>query len=172
MSLAGCQIIWLMPIFISKKVWKFLIKIKLTKSNPKRTRGGKCPLSCQLGLKLWKWVYDLFQLVFVLFTLCWKDVVFRTNSLLFFIISISNFRTQGRYCWCYLDGISNWSYNMFLGSHNSYLGCWNGHNGQRGMSWSCEWGGELMAMFGMWYRKRPLLLGEWEIKYYVFQTLF
>jgi hypothetical protein len=30
-----------MPIFISKKVWKFLMKIQLTKSNPKRTRGGK-----------------------------------------------------------------------------------------------------------------------------------
>ena len=41
----------LMSIFTSKKVWKFLIKIQLTKSDPKRTRGGKCPPSCQLGLR-------------------------------------------------------------------------------------------------------------------------
>ena len=34
----GVKLIWLMPIFTSKKVWKFLIKIQLTKSNPKRTR--------------------------------------------------------------------------------------------------------------------------------------
>ena len=40
-----------MSIFTSKKVWKFFINIQLTKSDPKRTRGGKCPPSCQLGLK-------------------------------------------------------------------------------------------------------------------------
>ena len=34
-----------------KKVWKFLIKIQLTKYDPKSTGGGKCPPSCQLGLK-------------------------------------------------------------------------------------------------------------------------
>ena len=39
----------LMSIFTSKKVWKFLIKIQLTKSDPKKTGGGKCPPSCQLG---------------------------------------------------------------------------------------------------------------------------
>jgi hypothetical protein len=44
-----------MSIFTSKKVWKFLIKIQLTNSDPKRTGGGKCPPSCQLGLKdLWQ----------------------------------------------------------------------------------------------------------------------
>ena len=32
-----------MSIFTSKKVWKFLIKIQLTKYNPKRTRGWKVP---------------------------------------------------------------------------------------------------------------------------------
>ena len=42
---------WLLSIFTSKKVLKFLIKIQLTKSDPKRTRGGKCPPSCQLGLR-------------------------------------------------------------------------------------------------------------------------
>jgi hypothetical protein len=40
-----------MSIFTSKKVLKLLIKIKLTKSYPKRARGGKCPPTCQLGLK-------------------------------------------------------------------------------------------------------------------------
>ena len=34
-----------------KKVLKFLIKIQLTKYDPKSTGGGKCPPSCQLGLK-------------------------------------------------------------------------------------------------------------------------
>ena len=37
----------LMPISTSKKVWKYLIKIQLTK----RQGGGKCPASCQLGFK-------------------------------------------------------------------------------------------------------------------------
>ena len=40
-----------MSIFTSKIFWKFLIKIQLLKSYPKRKRGGKCPGSCQLGLK-------------------------------------------------------------------------------------------------------------------------
>ena len=48
MSLEWCQI---NPIHVHlQKVWKFLVKIQLTKSDPKRTRCGKCPLSCQLGL--------------------------------------------------------------------------------------------------------------------------
>ena len=47
----GVKLIRLMSIFTSKKVWKFLIKIQLTKSVPKRTRGGKCPPSCQLWLR-------------------------------------------------------------------------------------------------------------------------
>ena len=39
----GVKLTWLMSIFTPKKVWKFLIKIQLTKSNPKRTRGWKVP---------------------------------------------------------------------------------------------------------------------------------
>ena len=38
----------MMPIFTSKKVPKLLIKNQLTKSDPKRTGGDKCPPSCQL----------------------------------------------------------------------------------------------------------------------------
>ena len=51
MSLAGCQINPIDIYFPSKIVWKNLIKIQLTKSDPKSTGGGKCPASCQLGLK-------------------------------------------------------------------------------------------------------------------------
>ena len=40
----------LKSIYTSKKVWKFLIKFQLTKTDSKRTRGWKCPASCQLGL--------------------------------------------------------------------------------------------------------------------------
>ena len=36
--------------FHLQKVWKFLIKIQLKKSDPKWTGGGKCPASYQLGL--------------------------------------------------------------------------------------------------------------------------
>jgi hypothetical protein len=32
-----------MPIFTSKEVWKFLIRIQLKKFDPKRTRGWKVP---------------------------------------------------------------------------------------------------------------------------------
>ena len=39
----------LMSIFTSKIVWKFLIKILLTNSDPKSRGGGKYPASCQLG---------------------------------------------------------------------------------------------------------------------------
>jgi hypothetical protein len=40
MRLAGRQIlILLMSIFTSKKVWKFLMKIQLTKSDPKKDKG-------------------------------------------------------------------------------------------------------------------------------------
>ena len=38
----------LMSIFTSKKVRKFLIRIQMTKSDPKRTGDGKC----QLGLRI------------------------------------------------------------------------------------------------------------------------
>ena len=52
MSLSGCQIHPIDANFhLQKKIWKVLIKIQLTKSDPKRRRGGKCPPSCQLGLK-------------------------------------------------------------------------------------------------------------------------
>ena len=50
MSLSGCQINPIDVNFHLQKVWKFLVKIQLTKSDPKRTGGGKCPASCQLWL--------------------------------------------------------------------------------------------------------------------------
>jgi hypothetical protein len=37
-------------IFTSKRVWKFLEKIQLTKSDLTKTQGGKCPAPCQTGL--------------------------------------------------------------------------------------------------------------------------
>ena len=40
-----------MSIFNSKKVWKFLIQIQLTKSNPKITRGVKVPCLMQIRVK-------------------------------------------------------------------------------------------------------------------------
>ena len=43
MIFVGCQI---NPIDVN-----FLLKKSLEKSDPKRTRGGKCPASCQLVLK-------------------------------------------------------------------------------------------------------------------------
>ena len=46
----GVKLTWLMSIFTSQKVWKFLIEIQPTKSDSKKTGGGKCPPSCQLGL--------------------------------------------------------------------------------------------------------------------------
>ena len=46
----GVELTRLMSIFTSKKVWKFLIKIQLPKIWSKRTRGGNCTASCQLGL--------------------------------------------------------------------------------------------------------------------------
>ena len=36
--------------YAPEKSLEFFIKNQLTKSNPKKTGGGKCPLSCQLGL--------------------------------------------------------------------------------------------------------------------------
>ena len=48
----GVKLSRLMSILTSKKVWKFLIRNQLTKSDPKRTGGGKCLPSCQLGLNL------------------------------------------------------------------------------------------------------------------------
>jgi hypothetical protein len=64
-----------MSIFTSKKVWKFLIKIQLTKSDPKRTRVGKCPPSCQLlltfsSIKLWLTWYTISALFFEKQTNC------------------------------------------------------------------------------------------------------
>ena len=50
----GVKLTWKMSIFTAKEVWKFLIKIQLTKSDPKRIRGGKCPASCRLGLRISK----------------------------------------------------------------------------------------------------------------------
>ena len=50
MSLSGCQINPIDANFHLQKSLKFLVKIKLTKSGPKRTGGGKSPASCQLGL--------------------------------------------------------------------------------------------------------------------------
>ena len=47
MSLAGCQII---SIFTAKNVWKFLIKIQLTKSNPKIIRELNPP--CLMPIKV------------------------------------------------------------------------------------------------------------------------
>ena len=40
-----------MSIFTSKKVWKFLIQIQLTKSNPKITRGVKVPCLMPIRVK-------------------------------------------------------------------------------------------------------------------------
>ena len=45
MSLARCQINLIDANFHLQKVWKCLIKNQLTKSDPKLTRGGKCPPS-------------------------------------------------------------------------------------------------------------------------------
>ena len=39
----GIKLIWLMSSFTSEKVLKFLIKLQLAKSGPKRTRGWKVP---------------------------------------------------------------------------------------------------------------------------------
>jgi hypothetical protein len=39
-----------MSIFNSKKDWKFLITIQLTKSDPKRTRGWKVP--CLMAIRV------------------------------------------------------------------------------------------------------------------------
>ena len=51
MSLAGHQINPIDVNFHLQKSLKILGKIQLTKSNPKRTEGGKYPASCQLGLR-------------------------------------------------------------------------------------------------------------------------
>ena len=53
MSLVGSQINPIDVNFHLQKVWKFLITIQLTKSDPIRTEVGKCPLSCKLELSLW-----------------------------------------------------------------------------------------------------------------------
>ena len=48
----GVKLTRLMSIFTSKKVWKFLIQIQLTKSNPKITRGVKVPCLMPIRVKL------------------------------------------------------------------------------------------------------------------------
>ena len=40
-----------MSIFTSKKGWKFLIKIQVTKSDPKKTRGWKVPCLMPIRVK-------------------------------------------------------------------------------------------------------------------------
>ena len=50
----GVKLARLMSIFTPKKVWKFLLEIQLTKSDPKKTKDGNWPSSCQLGL----WVFS------------------------------------------------------------------------------------------------------------------
>ena len=47
----GAKIPRLMSIFTSQKVWKFLIKTQLTKSDPKRTRGWKVPSLMPISVK-------------------------------------------------------------------------------------------------------------------------
>ena len=51
MSLAGCQINPIDVNFYLQKVWKFLIQIQLTKSNPKITRGVKVPCLMPIRVK-------------------------------------------------------------------------------------------------------------------------
>ena len=51
MSLAGCQINQLISIFTSKNVWKFLIRIQLTKSHPKIIRGVNPPYLMPIRVK-------------------------------------------------------------------------------------------------------------------------
>ena len=46
----GVKLTQLMSIVTSKKVWKFLIQIHLTKSNPKITRGVKMP--CPMAIRV------------------------------------------------------------------------------------------------------------------------
>ena len=52
----GVKLTQLMSIFTSIKVWKYLIKIQLTKSNPKITRGVKVP--CLMPIRV-KWTRGL-----------------------------------------------------------------------------------------------------------------
>ena len=54
----GVKLTWLMSIFTSKKVWKFLIQIQLTKSNPKITRGVKVP--CLMPIRVKRFLLCLF----------------------------------------------------------------------------------------------------------------
>ena len=51
MSLAGCQINPIMSMFIVKKVWKFLIQIQLTKSNPTIASEVKVPCLMPIRVK-------------------------------------------------------------------------------------------------------------------------
>ena len=62
-SWQGVKITRLMSIFISQKVWKFLIKIQQTKSNPKIMRGVNPPCLMAIRVKkLWqhyspRWIF-------------------------------------------------------------------------------------------------------------------
>ena len=62
----GVNLTQIVSIFTSKKVWKFLITIQLTKSDPKRTGRKKYHPSCQLGgpreVKVKRICYSLKQL--------------------------------------------------------------------------------------------------------------
>ena len=52
MSMAWCQIKPIDVNFHLKKVWKFLIKIQLTKSDQKMTRGWKVPSLMPIRVKV------------------------------------------------------------------------------------------------------------------------
>ena len=68
-----------MSFFISKKAWKFLINVQLTKSDPKRTRKrGKCPPLYQFGLKCQITVGKLQQIVML--------ILMKNDKLLKFVI--------------------------------------------------------------------------------------
>ena len=60
MSLAGCQ----NSIFTSKNVWRFLIKIQLTKSNPKFLRGVNPPCLMPIRVNLRRLIGAKIQKIF------------------------------------------------------------------------------------------------------------
>ena len=82
MSLSGCQITRLMSIFISKKSWKFVIQIQLTKSNPRITRGVKVP--CLMPIRVKQPLYEYVRAYVIEekftsnnnFSLSWSSLIF------------------------------------------------------------------------------------------------
>ena len=76
----GIKLTRLMSIFTYKKVWKFFIKIQLTKSDPKRTRGWKVP--CLMPIK--SIFYKLFSANFK------TGSLFSPVNILFSRVSISS----------------------------------------------------------------------------------